>query len=88
MIKWIYRKWVHTRLYWWLINHPCLRVPHLQYFVLYHYATEQHISRIAAHRLFRRYGVYQFLRDCYGGIHTQGPDWIVGCVTEYIDNRR
>lgn len=37
---------------------------------------------------FSHYGVMDYLRDCYDVLHTQGNQWLVAEIDDFIDNRK
>lgn len=37
---------------------------------------------------FSHYGVMDYLRDCYDVLHTQGNQWLLAEIDDFIDNRK
>jgi hypothetical protein len=38
--------------------------------------------------LFEKYGVTDYILDCYGALHTTGTQYIINDIDEYIARRR
>ncbi len=38
--------------------------------------------------LFYKYGVIAYLSDCFGVLHTQGRQWLIEEIDEFIDIRK
>lgn len=38
--------------------------------------------------LFTKYGVTDYLCDCYNPLHTQGREWLIAEIDEFIDIRK
>lgn len=41
-----------------------------------------------AYNLFEKYGLFKYLTDGYDVLHTQGEDYIINDICEYIDLRK
>ncbi len=57
-------------------------------FCLEQYRTSKKISAEEAVRMFDKYGVMEYLRDCFEVLHTQSRQWILEEIDEFIDIRR
>ena len=38
--------------------------------------------------LFSQYGVTDYLSNCFGPLHTQGRQWLIAEIDEYISNNK
>ena len=52
------------------------------------YRRAKHISGRAAYELFRSTGADDYVRRCYGALHTTGEQYILEDVDGYIDHVR
>ena len=50
------------------------------------YRRAKHISGRVAYALFRSAGVDDYVRRCYGALHTTGERYIVEDIDQYIAN--
>ena len=57
-------------------------------FCLEHYRNFRQITAIQALSLFRQTGVFQYLVEGYDVLHTQGREYIVADIQDFIDNHR
>jgi len=39
-------------------------------------------------RLFTQYGVTDYLNECYEPLHTQGRQWLIAEIDEFIETRK
>jgi len=39
-------------------------------------------------RLFTQYGVTDYLSECYEPLHTQGRQWLIAEIDEFIETRK
>lgn len=57
-------------------------------FCLEQYKEKHQISGMEALQLFDQNDVLPYLQECYESLHTQGADYIVDDIDEYIRVRR
>ena len=57
-------------------------------FCLEHYRNFRKISAMQALLLFRQTDVFQYLTEGYDVLHTQGKDYIVADIEDFINNHR
>ena len=46
------------------------------------------LEGVEVHALFKKYNVYDFLKSNYEVLHSQGEDYILNEITEFIKNRQ
>ena len=56
-------------------------------FCLEIYKTKKGLTGKAVHRLFKEYGVMDYLQEGYDVLHTQGDQWIVNDIDEFLKIR-
>lgn len=56
-------------------------------FCLENYKAEKRLTGKEADELFRRYGVYDYLREFYDVLHTTGHQYLVSDIDQYINVR-
>ena len=57
-------------------------------FCLEHYRYFKQITAMQALLLFRQTGAFQYLTEGYDVLHTQGRDYIVADIDDFINNHR
>ena len=55
-------------------------------FCLEHYRHFRHITALDALSTFRKAGVFEYLTEGYEVLHTQGRDYIVSDIDDFIRN--
>jgi len=61
---------------------------HFKVFCLERYKSEHRLTGNEAFRLFKEYGVLDYLSSFYDVLHSFGEKYIVSDIDEYIDSRR
>ena len=56
-------------------------------FCVERYKSEHNLEGAETFRLFNEYKVLDYLSKVYDTLHTQGEDYIVGSIDEYIEVR-
>jgi len=56
-------------------------------FCLECYKTESGLSGKEAYEIFEKFGVFEYLRDGYEMLHTQGKDWLMNDIREFLKLR-
>lgn len=56
-------------------------------FCLEEYANEKGMTGNEALDLFENYGVTDYLCQCFESLHTQGRQWLIEEIDEFIENR-
>lgn len=51
------------------------------------YKEENKLSGKEVYNLFEKYKVMDYLHDGYDVLHTQGDEWIMNDIDEYLKNR-
>lgn len=57
-------------------------------FCIEEYATAKTITGEQTLRLFNQYGVTDYLSQCYESLHTQGRQWLIEEIDEFIEIRQ
>lgn len=57
-------------------------------FCIEQYKAEKGMSGGAVADLFARYGVLEYLQECFDVLHTQSRQWIMADIDEFMDKRR
>lgn len=57
-------------------------------FCLENYKEAKQLSAEETLFLFNRYGVIDYLKEVFCALHTQGKEYIISDIDEYINNRR
>jgi hypothetical protein len=57
-------------------------------FCLEHYRIFRQISAMQTLLLFRRTGVFQYLAEGYDVLHTQGKEYIIADIEDFINNHK
>ena len=57
-------------------------------FCIEHYRKFKQITAMQAFLSFRHTGVFQYLTEGYEVLHTQGKDYIVADIDDFINNNR
>lgn len=57
-------------------------------FCIEQYKQAHNLTGEQAMQVLDKYGVLNYLQDNYGVIHTQGVQWILADIDEFIDNRK
>lgn len=57
-------------------------------FCIEQYKTAKGISGEDAMRLLSRYGVLEYLNEFYDVLHTQGRQWLLADIDDFINNRK
>lgn len=63
-------------------------IAHFKVFCLERYKAEHHMNGRDAFRLFKEYGVLDYLASFYDVLHTFGDKYIVSDIDEFITARR
>ena len=50
------------------------------------YKTANKISGREVIRIFNQYGIMDYIIECYGALHTTGPEYIVEVITEIAED--
>lgn len=51
------------------------------------YKSKKSLNGKETYKIFEEYGVLKYLREGYGVLHTQGDNWIINDIDEYLKNR-
>ncbi|MEN6620833.1 MAG: DUF3791 domain-containing protein [Smithella sp.] len=51
------------------------------------YKTQKRMTGRAPMELFKKYGVQNYIYDCYDALHTTGPNYIVNDIDNFIRER-
>ena len=57
-------------------------------FCLESYKSKYNIKGYDAYNLFKEYGLFDYLKDGYDVLHTQGQDYIINDIEIYLENRK
>lgn len=57
-------------------------------FCIEEYAAEKGMSGEQVMELFSQYGVTEYLSKCFEPLHTQGRQWLIDEIDEFIGMRR
>lgn len=57
-------------------------------FCIEQYKQAHNLTGEQAMQVLDQYGVLNYLEDNYGVIHTQGAQWILADIDEFIDHRK
>lgn len=57
-------------------------------FCIEEYRVAKGLTGEEAVDLFAKYGVTDYLCDCYNTLHTQGREWLISEIDEFIDIRK
>ncbi len=57
-------------------------------FCIEEYGAAKEMTGEQALDLFSKYGVIDYLSECFGVLHTQGRQWLIEEIDEFIDIRR
>lgn len=57
-------------------------------FCIEQYKTAKGMNGEAAMLTLSRYGVLEYLQECYEVLHTQGRQWLLADIDEFINNRK
>ena len=57
-------------------------------FCIEQYKAAKGVTGEEAMRLLSHYGVLEYLNDCYDVLHTQGRQWIIADIDEFINIRK
>jgi hypothetical protein len=52
------------------------------------YKDEKGMTGSEAHNYLRKTGATNFITNCWEGLHTTGPEYIIDSIDEYIKNTR
>ncbi len=52
------------------------------------YKRAKHASGRQIYSLFERYGVIDYIRECYGALHVTGDAYIIQDIDRFIINRK
>lgn len=52
------------------------------------YKNDKGLSGKEVMELFNKYGVCEYIRDCYGALHTTGRAYIIDDIDEFINYHR
>ena len=56
-------------------------------FCIEYYKTENRLSGKEVYDLFKRYGVIEYLEEGYEMLHTQGKEWLMKDINDFLINR-
>lgn len=56
-------------------------------FCMEYYKREKNLSGSEIYDLFDQYGVLDYLENGYDVLHTQGKEWLMKDIDEYLKNR-
>lgn len=56
-------------------------------FCLEMYKAKNELSGEEAYKIFEKYGVLEYLQEGYEVLHTQGKEWLVNDIKEYLKIR-
>ena len=56
-------------------------------FCLECYKAEFNLNGKKIYEIFEKHGVFDYLRDGYDMLHTQGKEWLMNDITQYFKNR-
>lgn len=56
-------------------------------FCLEVYKANGNMTGEEAFEIFKQYGVLEYLKNGYEMLHTQGEEWIINDITEFLENR-
>lgn len=56
-------------------------------FCLEMYKAENELSGEEAYKIFEKYGVLKYLQEGYEVLHTQGKEWLVNEIKEFLKIR-
>ncbi len=56
-------------------------------FCLESYKERQGLSGKETYSIFEKYNVFDYLVEGYAVLHTQGEEWIINDIDEYLKNR-
>ena len=56
-------------------------------FCLESYKEKESLPGKEVYDLFEKYKVFDYLRDGYDMLHTQGSEWLMNDIDEYLKNR-
>ena len=57
-------------------------------YCLEYYKQDKKITGAQTARLFSEYGVLEYIKSCYGALHTTPPKYIIEDIDEFISNRQ
>ncbi len=57
-------------------------------FCLESYKTKNRLTGVQAYNDFERYGVFSYLKQGFEVLHTQGQDYIVADIEDYIKHKQ
>ena len=57
-------------------------------FCIEQYKKRHNMNGEQAMLVFDKYGVMEYLEECYEPLHTQSAQWIMEDIDEFIDNRK
>ena len=57
-------------------------------YCLEYYKQDKKITGAQTARLFSEYGVLEYIKSCYGALHTTPPKYIIEDIDEFIFNRQ
>lgn len=64
------------------------KINNFQLFCIESYRSSKDITGLAALEDFRRAGVFGFLSSGYEVLHSQGRNYIISIITDYIERRK
>lgn len=56
-------------------------------FCIEYYKTESKLSGQEVYEIFKEYGVFEYLEEGYEMLHTQGKEWLIKDIKEFLKNR-
>lgn len=56
-------------------------------FCLEYYKQKNNLTGKEAYDIFERYGVFDYLHEGYDVLHTQGKDWLINDIEEFLKVR-
>jgi DNA modification methylase len=51
------------------------------------YKTKHKINGKEIIQIFDKYGVFDYIVECYGALHTTGPEYIIDDITSFIKEK-
>jgi len=52
------------------------------------YKTAYKLNGKQVMKLFNQYGILEYILNCYGALHTTGPDYIIEDISGLIEQRK
>jgi len=52
------------------------------------YKTANKLNGKLVTQLFSKYDIYEYIKTCFGALHTTGPEYIIEDITGLIEDRK